>query len=117
MKWLSIILSSLIILTVLTCISPAVSSYEGTGGCRDTGPFGAEAGNCAPRTQYSMVFPVIRTVTCSMWHNPGCAVDTFLPGWSDGLMNGWNVFILIVLALLSVFAGYSIGHRQRYQAN
>lgn len=102
------VLLSLLIFAVLVVFTPMVSIGEGF--C-DAGPFG----NCAPTTRVSPIFPgpVVRTAVCEAWHQPGCAPDTFLPGWFDGLLNIYNLMIILALGALSSFVGLTLARRNR----
>lgn len=89
-------LKTLAILIVVFPFTPLVSKYSG---CMGGGPeFG-----CALGVAYRIVFPVFRTAACLMWHEAGCAPDTFLPGWYSNLLNLENLIILTLLILLSRF--------------
>jgi hypothetical protein len=89
-----VILTTLWIFLILFSLTPMVSKYSG---CIGGGPeFG-----CVGGTTRSIEFPVYRTAVCLMWHNPGCAPNTLLPGWYDQLLNYENLLIIILLILIS----------------
>lgn len=79
-----------------------VSVYSG---CVGEGPdYGCKGGSTM-----RIVFPVFRTVTCKLWHKAGCAPDTLLPGWYDGLLNVINVPIIAGLAYISIRLAHNVG--------
>lgn len=80
----------LVTFLVLFSVSPMISKYSE---CGESLPYMG----CALEVKRKIVFPVYRTVVCEVWSRPGCAPDTLLPGWYEGLMNYENAIIIILL--------------------
>lgn len=107
MRIAKIVIITVVITFCTLLVVPMISLQEINSGCDDSRPISASVDiNCAPAKTYKIVFPVYRTVVCSMYHKSGCATDTLYAGWRDSLMNAANVMIVLSIVSVSVFIGF-----------